>query len=98
MPQPPIWKNASTLTDSLVSIVAQTAVIDYLAFANTHSAGIAVTVQDGDGKVFLPGSIVDAGTLMVIPIPEGGLWFNGGVKWKAATTNKVDAWIRVQPH
>lgn len=93
-----IWKNASTLTGSLVTIVAQTSVVDYLAFANTHSAGIAVTVQDGNGKSFLPGSIVDAGTLMVIPIPDGGLLFFGGVQWKAATTDKVDAWIRIRQH
>jgi hypothetical protein len=87
---------AVTLGTTLAAVTAaRNTVVDYLACANNHTADIAVTVQDGNGKTWLPAVVMPAGQLTVIPIPEGGLTFFGGLLASAATAGKVDCWIRM---
>jgi hypothetical protein len=92
----PIPAAAVTLGAALSTFYAGNCVIEYMAFANTHNADIKVTVKDGNGKTFLPGVTVAAGETEIVKIPEGGLFFHGGLKWMAATADKVDAWVRLR--
>jgi len=71
------------------------AIIDYLAFANNSGSDVTVTAQDAAGKVFLPGVTVKANDIQLIPLPDGGLQFNG-FQVKASTASVIYCWIRVK--
>lgn len=72
-------------------------VVDYLAFSNTDASNRTVTVKNGVGGIFIPLVTVQAGDLMTIPIPEGGLRFHGGMSALASTGAVVWCWVRVLP-
>ena len=95
--QPAQRTKAVTLTDVLAAAATKDCWVEYLAFANTDlDNDIGVTVQDGNGKTLVPGTAMAAGQLTEVPIPEGGVFFSGGLKWKAATAAKIDAWVRLR--
>ena len=83
-----------TLGNTATAIASQSCVVEYLAFANTDTNDIKVTVQSGTGKTFLPGITVAAGTMEEVSIPAGGLFFPSGLSAMAASAGKVDAWFR----
>ncbi len=93
----PVHLPATTLTTDLTTVYGQDCIVEYLAFSNTHTSTILVTVRDGGGKTFLPGISVLAGTVEIASLPERGLLFRGGVKWLASVADKIDAWIVVRP-
>jgi hypothetical protein len=80
------------LTTTFQAALTGSSVVDYLAFVNTTSNDLAVTVQDNAGNVFLPAVTVLAGQLMTVPIPEGGMQFVG-LQVKAAAPGVV-CWMR----
>jgi hypothetical protein len=95
--QPPLRSVPVTLTTDYVAVHSGNCILEFLAFANADTGAIQVYAQDGASHTLLPGISVSAGTTEFISIPDGGIYFPGGLKLKASVGAKVDAWFRIRP-
>jgi hypothetical protein len=78
------------------TIIDHTSVVDYMAFAVLPGAvDVEVTVTDGNGMVFLPGTSMQEGHLTTLQLAEGGLRFDG-LKMRASVAGVVNVWIRYE--
>jgi hypothetical protein len=89
---------AATLGLAASSPINRTCIVEYLAFANHDAAAQTVTVTDGAGKQLFPAISIAAAETEVLQIPDGGLYFHGGVSWLASKAASVDGWIRARPY
>lgn len=87
---------ATTLTDEYVSPFPTSVLVKWLYFVNTHTATVSVSVADGQGMEYAYQEPIDAGKSGRIPLPDGGLWFKNGIKWKASVTAVVRAWVQAE--
>jgi hypothetical protein len=92
----PMKLPAVTLDDDFTTVLDYSCIVEYLAFCNTHTVAVTVTVQDGAGKSLCSALSIEPSGTEVIKIPEGGLYFDQGLKWKASVAAKVDGWVRVR--
>lgn len=76
--------------------------VEAMTFANTDATDRTVQVKAGDGSVFIqqatiPGTgSTGGGEPRDYPIPEGGLFFPGGLQASASLTSVVYMWARIR--
>lgn len=85
---------SKTLTATLDPIATGGVWVSYIAFCNNDSSTHTVSVTDGTGKYFINAMTLEVtGEPVHIPLPEGGIFFAGGLKASADTAGDVDAWF-----
>lgn len=75
--------------------------VEYLSFTNSQASDYTVTVKDGNGRYFVAGSTIPgtgatsgAGEPRDYNLPDGGVFFAGGIVVTSNADNKIDMWIR----
>lgn len=68
----------------------------FIAFCNTHSAELTVTLTDGQGIPYFSAKPISAGETLERFFPLPGFFFKDGIKVKASLADKITCWVQVE--